>query len=116
MRYGKTYHSMSETPKNTKKSVIMGNVLGQGFTSEKQPTSEQKKAGWEQKRQQKLLTQKIIEKLTNGKTLDDYVDALFHLATIDGNSKAIETINKGIEEQVEKHEYKHEGIGNVTFE
>ncbi len=89
----------------------MGNELGQGFTSEKQPTSEQKKAGWEVKRQQKLLTQKIVEKLTGGKTMDEYVDSLYHLATVEGNSKAIETINKGIEEQVEKSEVTITKIG-----
>ena len=53
--------------KNTRKNLLVGNELNQGFTSEKQPTSEQKKAGWEFKRQQKLLTQKIIEKLTGVK-------------------------------------------------
>ncbi len=97
---------MSETPKNTRNNLLVGNELNQGFTSEKQPTSEQKKAGWEFKRQQKLLTQKIIEKLTGGKKMDEYVDALFDLAK-DGNAKAIETINKGIEDQVDKSEVVH---------
>ena len=97
---------MSETPKNTRNNLLVGNELNQGFTSEKQPTSQQKKAGWEVKRQQKLLTQKIVEKLTGGKKMDEYVDALFDLAK-DGNAKAIETINKGIEEQVDKSEVTH---------
>ena len=97
---------MSETPKNTRNNLLVGNELNQGFTSEKQPTSEQKKAGWEFKRQQKLLTQKIIEKLTGGKKMDEYVDALFDLAK-DGNAKAIETINKGIEYHVDKSEVVH---------
>ena len=35
--------------------------------------------------------------------MDEYVDALFDLAK-DGNAKAIETINKGIEEQIDKSE------------
>ena len=97
---------MSETPKNTRNNLLVGNELNQGFTSEKQPTSQQKKAGWEVKRQQKLLTQKIVEKLTGGKKMDEYVDALFDLAK-DGNAKAIETINKGIEEQIDKSEVTH---------
>ena len=37
--------------------------------------------------------------------MDEYVDALFDLAK-DGNAKAIETINKGIEDQVDKSEVK----------
>lgn len=97
---------MSETPKNTRNNLLVGNELNQGFTSDKQPTSQQKKAGWEVKRQQKLLTQKIVEKLTGGKKMDEYVDALFDLAK-DGNAKAIETINKGIEEQIDKSEVTH---------
>jgi hypothetical protein len=97
---------MSETPENTRNNLLVGNELNQGFTSEKQPTSQQKKAGWEVKRQQKLLTQKIVEKLTGGKKMDEYVDALFDLAK-DGNAKAIETINKGIEEQIDKSEVTH---------
>ncbi|MBK8146599.1 MAG: hypothetical protein IPK62_17230 [Bacteroidetes bacterium] len=95
---------MSETPENTRNNLLVGNERNQGFTSEKQPTSEQKIHGWEVRRQKKLLTQKIVEKMTEGKTLDDYVDSLYHLATVEGNSKAIETINKGIEEQVDKSE------------
>lgn len=38
--------------------------------------------------------------------MDEYVDALFDLAK-DGNAKAIETINKGIEEQIDKSEVTH---------
>lgn len=106
---------MSETPENTRNNLLVGNVLNQGFTSKKQPTSHQKKAGWEVKRQQKLLTQKIVEKLTGGKKMDEYVDALFDLAK-DGNAKAIETINKGIEDQIDKSEVKHETTAPIIIE
>lgn len=97
------YYTMSETPENTRNNLLVGNERNQGFTTKKQPTSEQKIHGWEVRRQKKLLTQKIVEKMTEGKTLDDYVDSLIDNAKL-GNSKAIETINKGIEEQVDKSE------------
>lgn len=74
---------------------------GKVFTSETQPSPEAKKAGWERKRQERLLTQKILEKMTEGKTLEDYVQSLITNAKL-GNSKAIDTINKGIEDQVEQ--------------
>ena len=77
--------------------------LRKQFTSDYQPDPEAKKAGWEAKRAQRLLTQKIIEKLTDGETLDEYVTSLLNNAKM-GNAKAIDTINAGIEEQVIKSE------------
>lgn len=77
------------------------------FTKDNQPPSELKAKGWKTKRAERLLTQMIIEKMTKGKALDEYVDALITLAKTEGNSKAIDTINKGIEEQIEQSEVKH---------
>jgi len=105
-----------KTPKKRPKIPFTGVKDGKSFTSENQPSPEAKKAGWEEMRAKKLLTQKIVEKLTGGKTLEEYVEALYQLATIDGNSKAIETINKGIEDQVDKSEVKHEGTAPIIIE
>jgi hypothetical protein len=104
-----------ETPKKRPKVPFNGNDRGQGFTSERQPSPEAKKAGWEAKRAERLLTQKIIEKMTNGQKLDDYVEALYNAAVL-GNAKAIDTINKGIEDQVEKMEVKHEGTPPIQID
>jgi len=106
-----------KTPvKHPKSNLIVGNTLGQGFTSENQPPPEVKSLGWEKRREQRLLTKTIFEKLTEGKTLDEYVHTLMSLAK-EGNAKAIDTINRGIEDQVDKSEVKHEGldIKNITF-
>lgn len=80
-----------------------GAVDGKPFTKENQPTPEEKSKGWQEKRAQKLLTQKILEKLTDGNNLEEYVDSLIKNAKL-GNPKAIEVVNNGIEEQVTKTE------------
>lgn len=82
---------------------------GKKFTSENQPTPEAKSEGWKKKRAEKLLTQKIIEKIIDApvddkRSLSKYVDAIYDLA-VSGNPKAIDTINKGIEEEVQKIEH-----------
>lgn len=71
------------------------------FTKDNQPSSEAKSAGWKKKRAERLLTQKILEQITKGKNLQLYVNSLIRNAK-KGNAKAIETINKGIEEDVLK--------------
>ena len=76
---------------------------GVKFSKENQPTSEAKSKGWEARRAERLLTQKIIEKLTGANNLEEYVDSLFNNAKM-GNAKAIDTLNNGIEEQITKTE------------
>jgi len=89
---------------------------GVKFSAENQPPPEVKSLGWEKRREQRLLTKTIFDKLTEGQTLDEYVHTLMSLAK-EGNAKAIDTINRGIEDQVDKSEVKHEGLDvkNITF-
>lgn len=98
-----------ETPKEHQKkpiSRVYGVKDGKSFTTENQPSPEAKKAGWQELRKRKLLTQEIIKKLlgkdgNNLSGLEDYMDSLVKNAKL-GNPKAIETINKAIEEEVIK--------------
>lgn len=76
---------------------------GVKFSKENQPPPENKSKGWEARRAERLLTQKIIEKLTGSNNLEEYVDSLFNNAKM-GNAKAIDTLNNGIEEQITKTE------------
>lgn len=99
--------SKEKTPVKRPAKPFKGAVDGKPFTSTNQPTPEAKSKGWEAKRAEKLLTQKIIEKLTDGETLDEYVQSLITNAKL-GNAKAIDTINNGLEEQVTKVEAKVE--------
>lgn len=89
--------------KTTKKRPVkpFTGVEGKTFSASNQPTPEAKSNGWKERRAERLLTQKILEKMTKGSTLDDYVEALYKSAVM-GNSKAIDTINKGIEDDVIK--------------
>lgn len=85
------------------------------FTTDNQPSPDVKKIGWQEKRAERLLTQMILKKLTDGSTLDEYVNSLLLNAKL-GNPKAIDTINKGIEDQVDKSEVKVEtNIEKITF-
>ncbi len=76
---------------------------GNTFSSTNQPTPEQKKEGWQKRREERLLTKAIFERLADGQTLETYVQTLLALAK-EGNAKAIDTINRGIEDQVQKTE------------
>ena len=76
---------------------------GVKFSKDNQPPPENKSKGWEARRAERLLTQKIIEKLTGSNNLEEYVDSLFNNAKM-GNAKAIDTLNNGIEEQITKTE------------
>lgn len=79
---------------------------GNTFSKDNQPPPEAKKAGWEEWRARRMLTQSIIAKMTEGENLDEYIQSLLDNAKL-GNAKAIETINKGIEDQVDKSEVVH---------
>lgn len=85
---------------------LKGAIDGKPFTSENQPPPEAKKAGWKEWREKRMLTQMIAKKMAQGSTLEDYYQSLLDNAKA-GNAKAIETINKGIEDQVDKSEVTH---------
>ena len=83
-----------------------GAVDGKPFTTENQPTSEEKKNGWQEKRAQRHLTQMIIKKVlddNNGENLDEIVESIIANAKM-GNAKAIDVLINGIEEQITKTE------------
>ena len=96
---------MKADDKTPKKPRIRMNGIetGKPFTKDNQPSPEAKSTGWEARRAERLLTQKIIEKLTGANNLEEYVDSLFNNAKM-GNAKAIDTLNNGIEEQITKTE------------
>jgi len=105
-----------ETPKiQGGKGLMKGNETGKPFTSDNQPSPEAKSKGWQELRAQRLLTQKILEEMTKGTNMADYFQSLLSNAKM-GNAKAIETINRGIEDQVDKSEVKVEtNIEKITF-
>ena len=107
---------MAEETKGKRKGVEnLKPELRKQFTSEYQPSPEAKKAGWQEVRAQKLLTQMILKKMAEGTNLNEYVDSLLTNAK-EGNAKAIDTINNGIEEQKIVTENKHTiDVETVTF-
>ena len=84
-----------------------GAVDGKPFTTNNQPTPEQKAKGWQDKRAERLLTQEILKYIlgkdnqTGEDNLTGYVKDLIKLAKA-GNPKAIETVNKCIEDDIQK--------------
>jgi len=96
-----------ETPKKPR-SRMNGNDTGVPFGVQPQPTPEAKKAGWQELRARRLLTQAIIKEMfgddgVESDSFKGYIKALVDNAKM-GNAKAIDTINSGIEEQVVKTE------------
>ena len=72
------------------------------FSSDNKPSPEAKKLGWQELRKQRHLTQSIIAHMIGKdgkpkKAFKDYLDSLVKNARM-GNPKAIETINKGLED------------------
>jgi len=94
---------------------LKGAIDGKPFTSENQPSPEAKKAGWKEWREKRMLTQMIAKKMAQGTTLEEYYQSLLDNAKA-GNAKAIETINKGIEDQIDKSEVKHETTAPIIIE
>ena len=97
-----------KTPKKRPAKPFRGAIDGVPFTSENQPTPEQKKKGWEELRKARILTQTILShflgsNLDDNQKLEDYVDSLVKLAK-EGNAKAIEAINKALEDDIQKIE------------
>lgn len=79
---------------------------GKRFSAENQPDPEAKKKGWQEWRKERHLTQTIIKEMIGedgdvSQTFKDYVKALFKNAKA-GNAKAIETINKCLEDDIMK--------------
>lgn len=87
-------------PVKKKVNLMNGLVTGKSFATF-QPTPQQKRDGWQKMRAQKLLTQQIIASITKGNGLENYVASLIRNAKM-GNPKAIDTINKGMEDDVIK--------------
>lgn len=76
------------------------------FTSDNQPPPEAKKAGWEELRSRRLLTQAIIKEMfgddgVGTDSFKSYITSLITNAKM-GNPKAIDAVNKGIEEEIIK--------------
>lgn len=97
---------MAEDNKTSKKrpsKPFNGAVDGVPFSKENQPSPEAKSEGWKELRAKRLLTQQIIAEMTGeeGKNLKSYVKSLIDNAK-NGNSKAIETINKCLEDDIIK--------------
>ena len=83
-----------------------GAVDGKPFTTDNQPSPEAKKAGWEQWRKERHLTQSIIKEMlgTDGKPTDtfkDFIAALVGNAKA-GNPKAIDVVTRCIEDDILK--------------
>lgn len=91
----------SERQKQPKKPL-----KGVTFSKDYQPSPEAKKRGWEQFRKERHLTQSIIKALLgdDGKpnqTFQEYIESLLLNARA-GNPKAIDAVNKCLEEEVIK--------------
>lgn len=85
------------------KKPLRGAIDGKPFTSTNQPPPEAKKAGWEQWRKERHLTQAIVKKMLGidgkpTKTMNTFINKLIVNAN-KGNPKAIEVLSKTIEDQ-----------------
>ena len=96
---------MADVGKTTKKlpkpAKPFTGAEGNSFAANNQPSPEAKSEGWKKLRAQRLLTQAILKHMTSGSNLEDYIDSLYKNAK-KGNPKAIETINKGVEDDIIK--------------
>lgn len=109
-----------KTSKKPQRKQLRGAVDGVPFSATNQPSPEAKKLGWEERRKQRLLTQSILEAITgvesNGEDkLKDYTNALIKLAK-EGNAKAIDTVNKAIEDDIQKIQVSGSMGAIVVFE
>jgi hypothetical protein len=94
-----------KTSKKRPKKPFKGAIDGIPFTAANQPTPEQKKAGWEQWRKERNLTQAVIKELIgedgNSDNFKEYIQSLIKNAKI-GNPKAIDAVNKCLEDEIIK--------------
>src|SRR6478609_788136 len=74
---------------------------GKTFDANYQPSPQAKSEGWKKLRAQRLLTQEILKDILEGQNLLDYAKTMRKLAK-EGNAKAIETINRAIEDDIAK--------------
>lgn len=79
---------------------------GNSFSSTNQPTPEAKKRGWEEFRKERHLTREIIKMMLgeDGKpneTFNGYLNSLVKNAQL-GNPKAIDAVNKCLEDEIIK--------------
>ena len=94
----------TETTKKPRPKV--DGSTGKLYSKDNQPAPEAKKAGWQELRKRRLLTQEIIKMMLNEDgtpkaTFKDYMNSLVKNAA-NGNPKAIDTINKAIEDEIIK--------------
>lgn len=94
--------AVNETTKKQGRKPLTG-AEGNTFTKDNQPSPKSKSEGWKKLRAQRLLTQEIIKALTkdDNANLKSYVSSLIVNAK-SGNSKAIETLNKCMEDDIIK--------------
>ena len=92
---------MAVKDKTTKKRQPPAN--GVRFSSKNQPDPSAKSAGWQEWRKERHLTQSIIKALTgeNKDKFDDYINSLILNAKA-GNPKAIDAVNKCLEDEIIK--------------
>lgn len=97
---------MDITPKKRPAKPFKGAVDGKPFTSTNQPTPEQKKAGWEERKKERLFTGEVWQQLVgeNGLNLKEFTKKLIKLAE-GGNPKAIEKVLSAIEDDSIKIEF-----------
>lgn len=92
-------------PKKKGRNKLKG-TEGVRFSKTYQPTPEAKRAGWQEIRAQRHLTQGIIKLMIGDdgqptETFKDYLKALLTNAKL-GNAKAIEAVNKIMEDDILK--------------
>src|SRR6478736_566455 len=93
--------TVKTTKKLPKPAKPFTGVEGNSFAADNQPDPKLKSEGWKKLRAQRLLTQAILSHMMKGKNMEGYINSLYTNAR-KGNPKAIETINKGIEDDVLK--------------
>lgn len=98
---------MAKAAKTTTKLPVKPFTGAEGncFSKDNQPDPALKKAGWEQWRKERNLTQAVIKELLGedgaGLKFNEYVKALIKNAKA-GNPKAIDAVNKCLEDEVIK--------------
>ena len=104
-------YNMEKKPKTTikrQKSVLHGAKDGVPFSKTNQPSPEAKREGWKEFRKKRMLTQELIKMMIGddglpNQTFKGYLKSLVKNAKL-GNAKAIEAINKCLEDDITKIE------------
>lgn len=95
-----------KTPIKRQQNRVMGVKDGVSFTTENQPSPEQKKLGWQKIREQRHLTQSILKEMLGNdgiptESFKGFMQSLVINAKT-GNPKAIDIISKCIEDDIQK--------------